>query len=217
MATITNTLETLQTGFSGFLDWRRERSLAQKLALSLAMAALTGLMAQLRVPLPWTPVPLTGQTFAVLLSGVLLGQWWGGASMAMYLGLGAIGLPWFTGWSGGLSHLAGPTGGYAIGFILAALFLGYMTDRFARARALPGLLALMLFANFALIYIPGVLQFKLWLNLVQGKTTSLLTVLNLSVVPFIAGDIIKIVLAAIAARGIAPPADSRQMGRASSR
>jgi biotin transport system substrate-specific component len=209
MSATSNTFELIKSGFTGFMDWRRERSLVQKIALSLAMAALTGLMAQVRFPLPWTPVPLTGQTFAVLLSGVLLGQWWGGASMALYVGLGALGLPWFTGWSGGLSHLAGPTGGYAIGFILAALFLGYTTDRSTRARTLPGLLALMLFANFALIYLPGVLQFTLWANLVQGKTTGLLTALNLSVLPFIAGDVIKVILAALAARGVAPRADER--------
>lgn len=204
MTVVTSTFDTLRTAGARFLDWRQGRSTAQKLALALAMAALTGLMAQVRIPLPWTPVPLTGQTFAVLLAGVALGTWWGGASMALYVGLGVAGLPWFTGGTGGLSHLAGPTGGYAIGFILAALFLGYMTDRYARARTLPGLLTLMLLANFALIYLPGVMQFTLWLNLVEGRSVSLLTALNMSVFPFVAGDVLKAVLAALAARGLTP-------------
>ena len=109
--------------------WRFEQSIPMKLLLALGMAAVTGLLAQVRVPLPWTPVPITGQTLAVLLAGVALGKWWGGASMFIYAGLGVAGVPWFQGWGGGLSHLAGPTGGYIVGFILAALFLGYFTDK----------------------------------------------------------------------------------------
>ncbi len=68
--------------------WRYELSLPWKLVLALGMAVLTGLLAQVRIPLPWSPVPITGQTFAVLLAGVLLGRWWGGISLALYAGLG---------------------------------------------------------------------------------------------------------------------------------
>jgi biotin transport system substrate-specific component len=117
--------------------WRYELSIPKKLALSLAVAALTGLLAQAKVYLPWTPVPLNGQTFGVLLAGVFLGTWWGGISMMLYIGIGAAGLPWFTGMNGGIAYLAGPTGGYIIGFILAALFLGYFTDKFVGRAALP--------------------------------------------------------------------------------
>ena len=91
--------------------WRYELSLIKKIALVLGMAGVTGLAAQIRFPLPWTPVPITGQTFAVLLVGVLLGRWYGGLSLATYAVLGVAGLPWFTGWSGGIGHLAGPTWG----------------------------------------------------------------------------------------------------------
>jgi len=98
--------------------WRYELSLLQKVALALGMAGLTGLLAQARAYLPGTPVPITGQTLAVLLAGVMLGKWWGGLSQAIYAGLGVAGLPWFAGWSGGISHLAGPTGGYIIWVIL---------------------------------------------------------------------------------------------------
>ena len=130
---------------------RYELSVPKKLALAVSIACLTGLVAQIRVLLPWSPVPVTGQTFAVLLAAVLLGRWWGGISMAIYGGLGAAGLPWFSGWSGGVGYLAGPTGGYIIGFILAALFLGHFTDKYIRSRSFFSMLGLMLFANFVLI------------------------------------------------------------------
>lgn len=199
-----NTLDTLRVTRYNAYRWRCELSIAKKVALALGIAAIAGLVAQVRIPLPWTPVPITGQTFAVLLAGVLLGRWWGGISMALYAGLGALGVPWFNGWSGGISHLAGPTGGYIIGFILAALILGHFTDKYIRARSFVSMFGLMLFANFVLIYIPGLLQLHLWLNLVQGKAVSLYQVLVMGLFPFIVGDVIKTVAAAAVARGITP-------------
>jgi biotin transport system substrate-specific component len=184
--------------------WRYELSLPWKLVLALGMAALTGLMAQVRIPLPWSPVPITGQTFAVLLAGVLLGRWWGGISLAIYAGLGAAGLPWFQGWGSGVGYLAGPTGGYIIGFILAALFLGYFTDRYIRSRSFFVMLGLMLFASLILIYVPGLIQLGLWLNWVKGEPATFTALLGMGALPFIAGDIIKSVAAAAIARGITP-------------
>ena len=184
--------------------WRCELSIPKKLILALGIALLTGLAAQLRVQLPWSPVPITGQTFAVLLAGVLLGKWWGGASMGLYAGLGIAGVPWFTGFGAGIGYLAGPTGGYVIGFILASLFLGYFTDKYVRARSFVSMLALMLFANFILIYGPGLLQLGMWLSLVKGQSVTLSSVLMMGAVPFIVGDITKAVLAALIARGITP-------------
>jgi biotin transport system substrate-specific component len=183
---------------------RYELSVPKKLALAVGMACLIGLLAQIRIVLPWSPVPVTGQTFAVLLAGVLLGRWWGGTSLAIYAGLGAAGLPWFSGWSGGVGYLAGPTGGYIIGFILAALFLGYFTDTFIRSRSFLSMLVLMLFANFILIYVPGLLQLGLWANLVRGEPATFATLLGMGAVPFIAGDVTKAVVAAAIARGVTP-------------
>ena len=192
-----------QTKYKVF-RWRYELSIPKKLALALGIALLTGLAAQLRVQLPWSPVPITGQTFAVLLAGVLLGKWWGGVSLALYAGLGIAGVPWFTGFGSGLGHLAGPTGGYIIGFVFAALFLGYFTDKYVRARSFVSMLALMLFANFVLIYVPGLLQLGLWLNIVKGQPVTLSSLLMMGAIPFIVGDITKAVLAAAIARGITP-------------
>jgi biotin transport system substrate-specific component len=192
-----------QTKFEVF-RWRCELSIPKKLALALGIALLTGLAAQLRVQLPWSPVPITGQTFAVLMAGVLLGKWWGGVSLALYAGLGIAGVPWFTGFGSGLGHLAGPTGGYVIGFVFAALFLGYFTDKYVRARSFVSMLALMLFANFVLIYVPGLLQLGLWLNIVKGQPVTFSSLLMMGAIPFIVGDITKAVLAAAIARGITP-------------
>lgn len=172
--------------------WRAELGLTKKILLALGMACAIGLAAQIRFPLPWTPVPITMQTFAVLLAGVLLGRWWGGISVAAYAGLGAAGLPWFTGWSGGAGHLAGPTGGYILGFFLAALFVGHFIDKYIRARSFLPMLGILLFANFVLIYVPGLIQLHLWLNLVGGGSASFYHVLTLGLFPFIAGDLIKI-------------------------
>ena len=192
-----------QTKYEVF-RWRYELSVPKKLALAIGIAGLTGLLAQFRILLPWSPVPVTGQTFAVLLAGILLGRWWGGISLATYAGLGAAGLPWFSGWSGGLGYLAGPTGGYIVGFILAALFLGYFTDTYIRSRSFLSMLALMLFANFVLIYVPGLFQLGLWVNAVKGEPVTFATLLGMGAIPFIPGDITKAVMAAAIVRGITP-------------
>ena len=191
--------------------WRYELSIPKKLALALGIAVLTGLVAQVRFYLPWTVVPITGQTFAVLLAGVLLGKRWGGASLAIYAGIGAAGVPWFAPQagmpifsSGGIGVLTGPTGGYIIGFIFAALFLGHFTDKYIRSRSFLSMFGLMLFANFVLIHIPGLIQLHFWLSLVKGEAVTLSQLLMMGTIPFIAGDITKVVMAALIARGATP-------------
>ena len=181
--------------------WRYELSAPKKLIIAAGFACIVGLLAQVRFLIPGSPVPITGQTFAVLLAGVLLGRWCGGVSLAIYVGLGAVGVPWFSGWASGL----GATGGYIVGFILAALFLGHFTDKYIRARSFLSMLVLMLFANFILIYVPGLIWLGLWLNMVAGTSAaSFAALLGMGVLPFIAGDITKAVLAAAIARGITP-------------
>lgn len=187
-----------------FFRWRYNAALAKKIALTFGVACATGLLAQVRVPLPWTPVPITGQTFAALLAGVILGRWWGGISLCLYVIMGAGGVPWFTGWGGGYSHLAGPTGGYIVGFVFAALFLGHFVDKYVRARSFLSLLVLMLFANFVLIHVPGLLQLSLWFRLVKGVSPGFWQLLLTGTVPFIVGDIIKVVAAAGLACAILP-------------
>ncbi len=191
--------------------WRYELSIPRKLALALGMAGLIGVMAQVRFYLPWSPIPITGQTFAVLIAGVLLGRWWGGVSLAAYIGIGAAGVPWFAPKAGmamfsagGIGHLTGATGGYLIGFIFAALFLGYFTDKYIRSRSFFSMLALMLFSNFVLIYVPGLLWLGLWLKMVAGTPVTFVALLGMGALPFIVGDIFKAAAAASIARGATP-------------
>ena len=184
--------------------WRCELSLTKKIGLALGMACIIGLAAQARIPIPWTPVPITAQTFAVLLAGVLLGRWWGGISAAIYAGLGVAGLPWFTGWASGVGHLAGPTGGYIIGFILTALVLGHFTDKYIGTRSFTKMLGIMLLANFVLVYVPGLTQLYLWLSLAKGEGLGLYQVLSMGLFPFIIGDIAKVIAATATARAILP-------------
>jgi biotin transport system substrate-specific component len=133
--------------------------------------------------------------------------------MAIYLGLGIAGIPWFNGLTGGIGAIAGPTGGYLIGFILAALFLGYFVDKYVKARSFYRLLGLMLFADFVLVFGPGLLQLGLWLNLIKHSPVSFYQLLGMGLVPFIAGDIIKVIAAATAGWALLPKEESKSKGR----
>jgi biotin transport system substrate-specific component len=180
-----------------FFKWRFESTLANKFALALGFACLTGLLAQVRFYLPFTPVPVTGQVFAVLLSGVILGKWYGGLSQGLYAGIGAAGLPWFNGLMGGMDVLSGVTGGYLIGFIAAALLIGWFTDRYVRGRSFLGLFSIMLL-GIALIYLFGVVQ----LSLVLGVNAQ--RAIELGALPFIGVDVYKALIAAAIAAAVMP-------------
>lgn len=182
-----------------FFRWRYELDVVYKISLALGFACFTGLLAQFRFYLPGTPVPVTGQVFGVLLAGVLLGKW-GGISQCMYVGIGAIGVPWFSGLNGGFAYLAGPTGGYIIGFIIAAFFIGFIVDRYIRSRNFFCMFTLMLFSTFVLIYLPGLIQLYLWM----GTSVGIWKLLTIAVLPFIAADVIKAIIAAVIATGITP-------------
>ncbi len=187
--------------------WRVELATLHKVALAIGFACLTGLAAQLRVHLPWTPVPISGQTFAVLLGAVLLGRGWGGISQVFYVGMGAAGVPWFAGWGGGLGVLAGPTGGYLIGFVAAAFLVGHVVDRHPQARRLGGMLGLMLFAIFVVIYGLGLLHLYTWVSLVQNGPLGLWPLLQMGALPFAIGDLAKVLVAAVTASAIVPKRD----------
>jgi biotin transport system substrate-specific component len=184
--------------------WRSNTSLVNKVVMAFFMACITGIMAQVVIPLPWTPVPVTAQTFAVLMAGVVLGRWWGGISQVMYLAVGLLGVPWFAGLTGGYAILLGSTGGYLLGFILTALLLGHFTDKYTQSRNFRPMLGLMLLANFALIYIPGLLGLGLWVYMVKGTFPTFLTLISMGLLPFILGDLLKIGGAAALTKAITP-------------
>ncbi len=191
----------LLTGYKNVRShfYRRRYTLGslQKVGLACGMAVVTGIAAQIRIPLSYTPVPITGQVFAVLFSGVLLGRWYGGLSQLFYVGIGAFGLPWFAGLSGGVSVLAGPTGGYLLGFILASGVTGWFTDSYVSMRRFFPLLGINVVA-IALIYLCGAFQLSIVLGSGVQRT------IQYGVMPFIGVDLIKAVLVAIAAWGMTP-------------
>jgi biotin transport system substrate-specific component len=141
-----------------------------------------------RVYLPFTPVPFTLQTLFALLSGAFLGGIWGASTMGLYLLIGACGLPVFAGASCGLLYILGPTGGYLLGFVVAAWIVGNIfgsRSNLSWGQTLAGLSL----ATFT-IFILGITQLMLW-----GKC-NLTQALFMGFFPFIPGAIIKIFLAA---------------------
>lgn len=160
--------------------------LGRDVLLITASAGLTALSAQIAVRLPFTPVPLTGQTLAVLLSGAVLGSRRGALSMASYVGAGTVGLPVFAGGGSGLFwQLA--SGGYLIGFVVAAFLVGWCVERgWDRGPWLP---TAMLLGN-AVIYVPGLLQLGFFVGWED--------VLTLGLYPFVPGDLLKLYVATTA-------------------
>ncbi len=176
------------------------RALADVAAV-LGGSLLIVLCAQIRIPLPFTPVPITGQTFAVLLLPALLGGWRGPAAVAAYLLQGGLGLPFFAGGAAGWAVLAGPSGGYLIGFLAAAAVIpaisGRGTPKVAR-------LVVAMLAGNLVIYLFGIP----WLDrFVDG---GLPVALTLGMTPFLIGDAIKL-LAALAVALVANGAGGRQV------
>ena len=189
-------------------NWSRSLTLVKKIVFTIGIAFLTGLSAHVKVMLPWTPVPVTMQTFFVLLAGVLLGRTWGGVSQLIYVGLGILGFQWFAGGS-----IFGPTGGYLVGFILTAFFLGYAIDRYVNLRNFASIFMLMFFANLFLVYIPGLIQLGFYLYAIKGSFSGLMVLLTMGFFPFIPGIFIKTTLAAAVASAIMPKENVNPGGR----
>lgn len=145
-------------------------------------ALLTALFAQFTIKLPFTPVPITGQTFAVLLSGATLGMVAGGASQVLYLLLGTF-LPFYAGGASGTDVLFGSSGGYLFGFVVAAALVGKLAER-RHDRRVPSAVTAFLTGSLV-IYVFGVI------GLMAAADLDLLTSVELGVAPFLLGDTIK--------------------------
>lgn len=163
------------------------RSKVVSIALVIGFALLTAGAAQLVIPLPYTPVPITGQTFVVLLAGVALGSNLGAASMALYVALGAIGLPFYAEGSSGIEVVRGATGGYLVGFVVAAWVMGRLAER-RQDRAMATAIPLFLLGSVT-IHLFGVP----WLAHTLGVSGT--EAIELGSVPFIVGDLVKVVVA----------------------
>ncbi len=194
------------------LAWLREAGLV------LGFAWFVALCAQIAVHVPWTPVPITGQTFAVLVTGGALGAWRGGASLTVYMLMGIIGIPVFapafgaeTGdwyihfilsssgsWDGTAAAVWNlSSGGYIVGFIFSAMLVGWLAERQWDRK--PWVHLGMLLGNMTL-YIPGLLWLAWWLadkGLVPEGAGLWDKTLDWGLYPFIVGDLMKLVLASL--------------------
>ncbi|MEA2651859.1 MAG: biotin transport system substrate-specific component [Chloroflexota bacterium] len=160
-------------------------ALVRDVVLVVAAAALTGLAAQVLVRLPFTPVPISLQTFTVLLAGAALGPIRGGMAMLLYLVAGLFGVPWFSEQQSGWEFASF---GYIIGFVFAGALVGWLA-RLGLDRTVPGTIGIMVLGNLV-IYVLGVG----WLA--NFLAVDLPTALGFGLWPFLVGDALKIALAA---------------------
>jgi biotin transporter BioY len=174
-ATVADLLRPCEKKRAGFYD----------IALIIGGSLLIALCAQVKILLPFSPVPVTGQTFAVLMIGALLGARRGSLAVLMYIAEGVAGLPVFA-TGGGFAVLTGFTGGYLVGFIPAAYIVGLLAERGWDRRVETTVLAMVL--GNVVIYAFGLA----WLSCLPGVNNVLLNGLY----PFIVGDLLKIALAA---------------------
>ena len=173
--------------------WPEYRAISVSIGV-VAFAVMTALGAYVRIPLPWTPVPITLQTLFVSLAGATLGPVLGPASQGLYLAAGTAGVPLFAGGLGGLAYLlGGPTTGYLLGFVPATVCTGWLIRR----REAPGFLwtLLSMAVGTLTLYACGVAWLAWSLNL------SLATALTQGLLPFLLGDAVKLCAAAGLVRG----------------
>ena len=160
----------------------------KELTLTALMAAILCILGPLSLPLRFSPVPISLTMIGIYLAVYAVGMWKGTVTVCLYLLLGLVGLPVFSGFSGGPAKLLGPTGGYLIGFIFTALISGFFIDRFWKNR-LVSILGMIL--GIGVAYVFG----TVWLAYVAGMTFS--QALAAGVIPYVGFDLIKIIILAI--------------------
>ena len=157
----------------------------KEIVLCGLFAALISILAQISIPLPFTTVPFTLQIFGIAITGLILGYKCGFIATLIYLVLGGIGMPVFAQFSGGISVLFGPTGGFLLGYPLMAFIIGYFKEHFHSHI----LTVISMVVGLAVVYILGTIIF----SLVTGNT--IVQSLIYCVVPFVVLDLLKLVLA----------------------
>ncbi|EYE89369.1 bioY protein [Fervidicella metallireducens AeB] len=159
----------------------------KEITLIGVFAALTCILAQISIPIPFSPVPITLQVFAVCISAVILGKKLGTMSQVIYILLGVVGTPVFAGFSGGLDKILGPTGGFILSFPVMAFIIGSFVER--KQSFLNTFIALII--SLFVCYLIGTLQLSFIMKLSIEKA------LSLAVIPFIPLDLLKIIAAAL--------------------
>ncbi|MEE3460676.1 MAG: biotin transporter BioY [Lachnospiraceae bacterium] len=166
------------------------KSNTKNLVLCAICAALICVLAPVSIPMPGG-VPISLATFAVMLAGLLLGAGYGTVSALIYLVLGAVGVPVFAGWTAGIGKLAGPTGGYLVGYLALTSVIGAIYFSFGRNKKGSMKIVLMaaaMIAGTVVLYVFGTAWF------VIATHTPLVTALGYCVLPFLIGDAIKMIV-----------------------
>lgn len=163
----------------------KSKSLTANIVIALSGSLLLALLARLSIPVPFSPVPITGQTFGILFLGAVLGSRIGTLSVVLYLAEGIIGLPVFAGGSMGFLYLFGPTGGYLIGFIPAVYVVGYLSEEGWTNKFTTTFMTMII--GTAIIFVFGIS----WLAVTAGIETAL----TIGLYPYLPGAAVKIILA----------------------
>lgn len=177
-----------QNETSGTVAVDNQKIRTKQMVLIALMTAVTCVLGPLSIPLPFSPVPISLTNFAIFLAIFVLGMKNGTISFIIYLLLGAIGVPVFSSFRGGFQVLAGPTGGYLIGFIFLALIMGFALDHFDR-KLVPTIIGMII--GMAVCYAFGTVWLAKLLSL------SFKEGLMMGVIPYLPGDAAKIIIAAI--------------------
>lgn len=168
------------------MEQKQSKTNVREMALIALMAAVTCILGPLSVPIGVVPISLTN--FAIYLAIYVLGCRRGTISYIVYLLLGLVGLPVFSGFSSGVGKLFGPTGGYLIGFIFMALICGFAIDRF-EAKLIPSMIGMILGTIVCYLFGTGWLAYQAGMTFYQA--------LAAGVLPFIVGDLVKMVICAV--------------------
>lgn len=177
---------------------KRRKNHLTLLILTALFAALTAVGAWISIPLPFTAVPITLATMLASIAGALLGPWYGALSQIIYLLLGAIGVPVFHNMTGGIGILAGPTGGYLIGYITSALLCGFLMQLLCKEKTTWWGIAIASLVGLASCYVLG----TIWFIYLSG--TGLVASLTMCVFPFLPGDALKTVVIVLLVRKLRP-------------
>jgi len=173
----------------------KEITLTTKLTLCALFVAITATLSQISIPIGLVPINLA--TLSVLCAGILLGSKWGMLSQLIYVLIGAIGFPVFANFRGGLSALFGSTGGYLLGYIIAAYVIGLVNEFFNKENSFH-LLVISFIAGFLTYISLG----SVWFMIISGM--DLWKTLMICVFPFLIGDTIKILIAVIICKRLSP-------------
>ena len=171
------------------------------ITITAMFAAVLAAASWITIPLPFTPIPINLATLAVSLTGALLGYRYGTLSVLIYILLGAVGVPVFAGFTGGLGHIAGPTGGYIVGYLTSAFICGLVTEMTCKDRyRWWGVLSGAFLGTFS-CYVLGTIWFMILTK--NGLAASL----SMCVIPFLPGDAFKLAATVFLVSALRPVLD----------